>query len=74
MRSELERKARAQAPLTLATRLVPMGRPEPLGALVADAVAERRARVVYPSFYEIASRFPRVAGAFTSRASPHPLE
>lgn len=74
VRSELERRARAQAPPTLATRLVPMGRPEPLGELVALAIAEDRARVVYPSFYSLASRFPRLAAAVTSRASPRPLD
>ncbi len=74
VRSELERRARAQAPPTLATRLIPMGRAEPLGDLVARALAEDRSRVVYPAFYGLASRFPRIAAAVTSRASPRPLD
>lgn len=74
VRSELERRARAQAPPTLATRLIPTGRPEPLGELVASAVAEDRARVVYPALYDLASRFPRIAAAVTRRASPRPLD
>jgi 3-hydroxybutyrate dehydrogenase len=72
VRSALERRARRQAPDTLLARWLPTGDAEPLAERVVDACLRRRARVVYPGFYDLASRFPRLAGRVTSAASPTP--
>lgn len=72
VRSDLERRARAQVPPALMARLAPAGDPEPLARRILAAHAAGAARVVYPSFYELASRAPRVAGWITSWLSPAP--
>jgi len=72
VRSRLERRARSQAPATLLARCLPTGDAEPLAERIVDACMRRRPRVVYPAFYELASRFPRVAGRVTGAASPVP--
>jgi len=74
VRSELERRARAQAPDSLAARLIPTGDPGKLAALILDACERGRARVVYPPFYDLASRFPVLAGRITRAVSPRPLD
>jgi short-subunit dehydrogenase len=74
VRSELERRARAQVPAGLVARFLPTGDAEPLARRVLDAYASGAARVVYPPLYDLANRVPRVAGWITSRLSPMPLE
>ncbi len=74
VRSELERRARAQAPDSLAARLIPTGDPGKLATLVLDACERGRARVVYPPFYDLASRFPVLASRITRAVSPRPLD
>jgi short-subunit dehydrogenase len=74
VRSGLERRARGQTPQTLMARLLPTGGADPLAERVVEACMERRARVVYPDFYAVANRFPRLVGRFTSRLSPMPLD
>jgi short-subunit dehydrogenase len=74
VRSQLERRARAQAPETIVTRLLPTGDAEPLAARVVDAWARGRARVVYPPFYDLASRLPGIASRVTRALSPDPLD
>jgi short-subunit dehydrogenase len=74
VRSNLERRAREQAPATLLARWLPTGDAEPLAARVVDACEKRKARVVYPSFYDVASRFPVIAKHVTSVASPVPID
>jgi short-subunit dehydrogenase len=74
VRSELERRARAQLPSSLVARWIPMGDPDALAARIVDGCVERKARVVYPPLYEIASRFPTIAGGFTSMFSPVPRD
>lgn len=72
--SELERRARAQLPATALTRLAPTGDPEELAARMVDACAKKRARVVYPAFYDVANLFPGIAGLATSAFSPVPTD
>lgn len=74
VRSELERRARAQAPASIVTRLLPTGDADSLARRVVDAWERRRPRVVYPMLYEWASRFPGLAGRVTRAASPPPLD
>jgi short-subunit dehydrogenase len=75
VRSSLERRARAQAPASLITRLLPTGDPEPLGERVVAACVARRARVVYPPFYGVTSTpFASVAARVTSAMSPPPID
>lgn len=74
VRSELERRARAQARSTWASRWIPTGEPGPLADRVVEACERRRARVVFPAFYELASRFPGIAGAVTRSVSPSPTD
>ncbi|MGH7297147.1 MAG: SDR family NAD(P)-dependent oxidoreductase, partial [Polyangiaceae bacterium] len=70
VRSNLERRARGQARSTVLARWLPTGEPPALARRVVDACERRRPRVVYPSFYDLASRFPGVARVVTSMASP----
>ena len=72
VRSPLEARARAQVPPALIARAVPVGDPEPLARRILRAYDERAPRVVYPAFYELANRVPRVAGWVTSWLSPTP--
>jgi len=74
VRSELERRARTQAPDSIFARLLPTGDAESLARRIVDAWEHRRPRVVYPPFYDLASRFPALAGRVTRAVSPHPLD
>lgn len=74
VRSGLERKARAQAPDSIAARLLPTGDADSLARRIVDAWQQRRPRVVYPPFYDLASRFPTLAGRLTRAVSPVPLD
>ncbi len=74
VRSELERRARAQAPDSIVARLLPTGDADSLARRIVDAWQHRRPRVVYPTFYDVASRFPALAGRVTRAVSPHPLD
>jgi NAD(P)-dependent dehydrogenase (short-subunit alcohol dehydrogenase family) len=72
VRSPLEARARAQVPPALIARAVPMGDPGPLARRILRAYDEGAPRVVYPTFYDLANRVPRVAGWVTSWLSPTP--
>ncbi|MFT3764946.1 MAG: SDR family oxidoreductase [Minicystis sp.] len=74
VRSALERRARAQLPPAFIARAMPTGAPEDLARRILRAYDEGAARVVYPSFYDVAQRAPRVAGWVTSLLSPTPHE
>jgi short-subunit dehydrogenase len=56
--SELEAAGRAAYEDAAATRNVPTGTPEVLARLIADAVAKKRPRVVYPRVFGLARHFP----------------
>jgi short-subunit dehydrogenase len=56
--SEMEAAGRAAFEDHSMTRNVPTGTPEVLARLVADAVARKRARVIYPRMYGLARHFP----------------
>lgn len=74
VRSDLERRARAQAPDSIVARLLPTGDADSLARRIVDAWRSGRPRVVYPPFYDLASRFPALAGRVTRAVSPHPLD
>jgi short-subunit dehydrogenase len=74
VRSNLEQRARSQARPTLLARWLPTGDAAPLAERVLDACERRRPRVVYPGFYDLASRFPALAKRVTSVASPAPID
>ncbi len=74
VRSGLERRARAQAPATFMARMLPTGDAEPLGERIVEACEKKRARVIYPAFYELANRLPSIASLVTSAVSPVPLD
>lgn len=56
--SDLEAAGRAAFEDGATTRNVPTGTPEVLARLIANAVAKKRDRVVYPGVYGIARHFP----------------
>lgn len=72
VRSDLEKRARAQLPPAWIARNLPVGEPEPLARRIVEACDRGEARVVYPSFYELANRAPRLAGWITAAFSPTP--
>lgn len=73
VRSELERRARAQATQGVLTRLIPTGDAEPLAQRVIEACERGRPRVFYPALYDVAGRMPGLAARFTRAMSPMPL-
>ena len=58
VKSELEAAGRAAFEDRAATRNVPTGTPEVLARMIADAVAKKRPRVIYPRFYGVSRHFP----------------
>ncbi len=72
--SPLESRARAQLPSGWLQRALPTGSPDALAAAILDALERRQARVVYPRFYDVASRISPLAARFTARFSPQPLD
>jgi short-subunit dehydrogenase len=73
VRSALERGARAQYPDGLLARRVPVGEAGPLARKIVDAIEQKRARVVYPSLYELGYRAVGLASRFALRLGPDPL-
>lgn len=74
VRSGLESRARAQVPTSWLTRSLPLGDPDALAEAIAVAVERKRPRVIYPAFYDLASRISPLAARFTARFSPRPLD
>lgn len=74
VRSALEARARSQYADSLWSRLVPAGDPAVLARLVVDARERGDARVVYPGFYDLASRFPTWASRAARAFCPPPRE
>jgi short-subunit dehydrogenase len=72
IRSELERRARAQVAASLASRAVPTGDPRKLAASIVHAMRKGSRRVIYPPFYESAAGILPIARRFTARFSPMP--
>jgi short-subunit dehydrogenase len=56
--SELEAAGRAAYEDRATLRHVPTGSPEVLARMIADAVAKRKPRVVYPRVYGVSRHFP----------------
>ncbi len=70
VRSALESRARSQYPSGSLARFAPAGDPAALARRVVRACQRRRARVVYPPLYDLASRFPGLASSITRALSP----
>lgn len=66
--SPLEARAKAQYGNTLVTRWVPTGRPDELARRVLEALAQKRARVVYPAAYALG--LFALAGPLALRVGP----
>jgi short-subunit dehydrogenase len=73
VRSGLESHARAGFPESPTKRFIPTGDPVPLADKIVQACEEDRPRVVYPRFYEAASRVPNLARRAAELLSPVPL-
>jgi short-subunit dehydrogenase len=71
--SELERRARAQLPRTIAARAIPIGDARGLAAAIVRAIEKRGARVIYPPFLKPAAEMLSIARRVTARFSPSPL-
>ncbi len=56
--SDMEAAGRAAYEPTAATKYSPTGAPEVLAKMVADAVAKKRPRVIYPGLYGLARHLP----------------
>jgi short-subunit dehydrogenase len=56
--SEMEAAARAAYADRATMRKLPTGSPEVLARMIADAVAKRKARVIYPRVYGMGRHFP----------------
>jgi hypothetical protein len=54
-------------------KLVPTGHPEPLADRIVDAIARRRARVIYPTPYALGWLATNLAARFTLRFGPDPV-
>ena len=72
VRSALESRARGQFRQTTLARFAPAGDPAALAERVVAACERKRARVVYPPLYDLASRFPGIASGITRALSPMP--
>ncbi len=73
VRSGLESHARAGYPESKTKRFIPTGEAVPLAARIVAACEEGRPRVIYPLFYEAASRIPNLARRAAELLSPTPL-
>ncbi len=74
VRSNLEKRARAQLEDTWVARWMPMGEAEPLARQMVEACEHGRARVVYPPMYELARRLPGLGSWVTGLLSPRPTD
>ena len=68
--SDLEAAGRAAYEDHAATRNVPTGTPEVLARMIADAVAKRRPRVVYPRLYGVSRHFPNATRWALDKLTP----
>ncbi|HEU4408870.1 MAG TPA: SDR family oxidoreductase [Polyangiaceae bacterium] len=74
VRSALERRARGQYVDSPWSRFVPAGDPSALARRVVDACERGAPRVVYPGFYDLASRFPTWASRAARALCPPPRD
>jgi 3-hydroxybutyrate dehydrogenase len=72
--SGLERRARAQVPETLSARIIPTGDPAALAAMIADAAAAGRGRVIYPRAYLAPAEMLGLARRLGGLLSPRPFD
>ncbi len=70
--SGLERRAREQVGGSWLAGGMPTGEPGPLADRIVLAMREQRARVVYPSLYEVGFRALGLSRLFAERFSPEP--
>jgi short-subunit dehydrogenase len=69
----LETKARTAYKDTVAARWSPLGRAPVLARLIADGVASRRSRIIYPAVYRLSRHFPNLTRWAVDRLTP-PIE
>ena len=60
VRTAMESKGRGAYKETFASRWSPVGEPAVLARLIADGVASRRARIIYPAMYRMSRHFPNL--------------
>lgn len=71
VRTPMEATGRAAYEQTFASRvLTPVGQAEVLARRIADGVASRRARIVYPRVYGLARHFPNLTRFVLDRFTP----
>lgn len=66
----MARAGYAAYPQTLATRILPEGKPDELARLVRSAVELKRPHVIYPSGYWLTRYFPGITRWFLDRVTP----
>jgi short-subunit dehydrogenase len=74
VRSALESRARSQYVDSVWSRYVPAGDPEELARRIVGACERGAPRVVFPGFYDLASRFPTWASRAARALCPPPRE
>ncbi|MDB4992705.1 MAG: short-chain dehydrogenase/reductase [Myxococcaceae bacterium] len=68
--SPMETAARDAYEPTASAKYAPMGRPDVLARLIADAVEKKRPRVIYPGIYGLARHFPNMTRWLLDRLTP----
>jgi short-subunit dehydrogenase len=66
----LETKARTAYAETAAARWSPLGQAPVLARLIADGVASRRSRIIYPAVYRLSRHFPNLTRWAVDRLTP----
>jgi len=66
----LETKARTAYKETAAARWSPLGQAPVLARLIADGVASRRSRIIYPAVYRLSRHFPNLTRWAVDRLTP----
>jgi short-subunit dehydrogenase len=70
VKSPMEEAGRAAYADSAALRYVPTGKPDRLAVLIANAVDQKKARVIYPGSYAISRHFPNLTRFITDRFTP----
>ncbi|MCB9569432.1 MAG: SDR family NAD(P)-dependent oxidoreductase [Myxococcales bacterium] len=68
--SAMEAAARTRYEASAVVDRLPTGKPAILARRIADAVARRRSRVIYPRFYTLSRHFPALALWITGSTTP----
>jgi hypothetical protein len=68
----MELAAREKLENTAAARFAATGNTEELARLVANGVASKRSRIIYPATYAVARHLPNLTRWFMDRFTPRP--